>query len=107
MHGRCVRWRNIPISLIDPDGQFPVSVIAFDSQGPPVIILGAVLLQGHRRIRNSRESGEHTSEKGSSRGSRFLDGLSMKMALVIEKPNEKSKAKHRQNKPNFYRVEIS
>jgi hypothetical protein len=56
---------------------------------------------------NIRESGEHLSEKGSSRGSCFLGGLSMKMALVIEKPNEKSKAKHRQNKPNFYRVEIS
>jgi hypothetical protein len=47
------------------------------------------------------------SKKGSSRGPFFLYGLSVKMALVIEKPNEKSKGKHRQNKPNLYRVEIS
>ena len=57
-------------------------------------------------FRQSR-SGEHTSEKESSWGLCFLDGLSVKMALVIEKPNEKSKAKHRQNKPNLHRVEIS
>jgi hypothetical protein len=38
---------------------------------------------------------KNVSKKGSSRGVCFLYGLSVKMALVIEKPNEESKGKHR------------
>jgi hypothetical protein len=36
----------------------------------------------------------------------FLYGLSAKVALVIEKPNEKSKNKHWQNKPELYCGEV-
>jgi len=60
-----------------------------------------------RRLFSTVAERGHRSKKESSWGLYFLDGLSMKMALVIEKPNEESNAKHRQNKPNLYRVEIS
>jgi hypothetical protein len=36
----------------------------------------------------------------------FLYGLSAKVALVIEKPNEKSKNKHGQNEPKLYCGEV-
>src|SRR5580692_147701 len=44
----------------------------FDSHGSTVIILSALLLKGGRRIRNRRESEEHMSKNGSSRGVCFL-----------------------------------